>query len=961
MDVSAKLADLKLGLNVLSSAFLAALAVGTAGCTTWKDRDGSVPLRESDSDRIEAAIAVACAQGSRLVTLGRNERREDGRWMIDRAILLPDDFWLKLDGAWIELLPGTKDNIIRNAGAASTGTVAPNRNIRILGRNGAVLCGGRGNYFSPCRSGDSNGWRAMGILFAGVTNYEIAGFTMKETQCWAISQEGCAHGHVHDIEFDSTDINRNQDGIDVRKGCHDIVIENIRGVTGDDTIALTGLRRQVIFPRDGKEYRRPCEISGWWPTDNDDIHDIVVRNVRARSEGGHGVVRLLAQDGIKMYNIVVSNIVDTTTGEQRRAHGTIRVGDVNYWSLRRAQPGDMHHITIADIDAKGQTGILVKGYVSDSTFTGIRVPEGTEKFEVAVPLQRTLLEGTGDARPLEAGNAGKGSVTNDVGLQARSADKNEDLEAAVAADEIVPVRPGGVEGRPFWNGHSARFIYAPAFDFPLVAGAQKYRFTVVDDDLKEHVFEADRPTAALSPVWRSLPVGYVRVHVTGLDAKGRVVGESGSRRFWRDASYAPGTYKGKPWSYMECVKRYYPVLFEHGNTQHFLKHGTPDGITDLLNIYPSKMNAALVNAMLRYATLEPKHAEDALKVAKAAADYVISISQPAGAPLEFFPPTYWKMEGQTSNFASIENRGQNMLVYPAGMGSAYISLYNACGEKRFLDAALGIARTYRRLQLPEGTWYLKMWEHDGSPFIGGNGKRPVRLVPMQVCAFMERLADATGDASWREVAARAFAYIENGPLKTWDWAAQFEDTKPSAGYRNHSSVEAMLVAGYIMKRHSGDAAKMQIARELVRWVEDQFVFWRKPGRADGQCPIVGNDNEFGPWAPNPPMLDFAEWPEEVPGVTEKYRWTMMESSLAAMMAGLYVDLYRIDGNRLALAKARTLCDSIVRIQKMGGDGEIASEWRKKFIVGSRCPHVWMNCSVATVMRLEGIAAVLEEQ
>ena len=145
MDVSAKLADLKLGLNVLSSAFLAALAVGTAGCTTWKDRDGSVPLRESDSDRIEAAIAVACAQGSRLVTLGRNERREDGRWMIDRAILLPDDFWLKLDGAWIELLPGTKDNIIRNAGAASTGTVAPNRNIRILGRNGAVLCGGRGN------------------------------------------------------------------------------------------------------------------------------------------------------------------------------------------------------------------------------------------------------------------------------------------------------------------------------------------------------------------------------------------------------------------------------------------------------------------------------------------------------------------------------------------------------------------------------------------------------------------------------------------------------------------------------------------------------------------------------------------------------------------------------------------------------------------------------------------------
>lgn len=531
--------------------------------------------------------------------------------------------------------------------------------------------------------------------------------------------------------------------------------------------------------------------------------------------------------------------------------------------------------------------------------------------------------------------------------------------AAGASDESVPVRPGGVDGRPFWNGHSAKFIYAPAFDFKAVEGAVKYRFTVVDDVLQVHSFESDRPTAPLSPVWKDLPTGYARVLVEGVDSEGRVVGKCGSRRFWRDAPYEPGEYKGRPWSYMDCVRRYYPILFAHTNTQHFLSTGRPDGITDLYNIYPSKMNGALIRGMLGYARLDPSRRDDALKVAKAAGDYMISISQPAGAPLAFFPPTYWKMEGQKTNFASVRYAGQNMLVYPAGMGSSYLALYAACGERRFLDAALGIAGTYRRLQLPEGTWYLKMWERDGSPVIGGNGDRPVRLVPIQVCEFMERLADATGDAQWREVAAKAFAYIENGPLKTWDWAAQFEDTMPSAGYRNHSSCEAMCVAKYLMTRHSADKAKMELARDLVRWVEDQFVFWRKPCRADGECAIVGDDNEFGPWAPNQAGANFDEWPEGVPGVTEKYRWTMMENSLTALMAQLYVLLYRQDGDKLALAKARTLCDSIVRIQKMGGDGEIASEWRKPNITGSRCPHIWMNCSVGTVTILEKIAPDLE--
>ena len=537
------------------------------------------------------------------------------------------------------------------------------------------------------------------------------------------------------------------------------------------------------------------------------------------------------------------------------------------------------------------------------------------------------------------------------------------LYAAVAADLENPVRPGGVDGRPFWNvnGRGMRYIYPPAFDFAPVPGAAKYRFTVLDDVLNEHVFDADSQMADLSPVWRDVPVGFVRVQVDGLTADGRVLGTGGVRRFWRCAPYEPGTYKGRPWSYMECVRRYYPVLFNHQNTQHFLKHGTPDGKTDLLNIYPSKMNAALIRGMLRYSRMSKEHGADALKIAKRVADFMISISQPANAPLAHFPPTYRAMAGQKTNFANQRYMGQNMLVYPAAVGLAYLELHAACGEPRYLDAALGIARTYKRLQLPEGTWYLKMWERDGSPVVGDAGKRPVRLTPIRVCNFMEKLSAATDDAQWREVADRAFAYIEKGPLTTWDWSAQFEDTPPSEGYRNPASSDAMSVALYLLRRYPQDAARRGQARELMRWVEDQFVYWRKPCRADGRSVLCGPDRGFNPWErPGSQGRDFSEWVNE-PGVAEKYTWSVMENSLTASMMHLYAEFYKLEGDELCLAKARTLGDSIVRVQQIGGDGEIASEWFASYLIGSRCPHIWLNCSISAVTHLEDVAAIIESK
>ena len=342
----------------------------------------------ADSDLIDARIAAACADGSRQVVLARNAASADGAWRLTRAIRVPDDFTLVFDGCRVELADGTQDNLVRNASAAE-GASAPNRGIRILGRNGAVLSGGRRNHYLPRRSGDPNGWRAVGILLCDVSEYEVGGFRMEETQCWAISQERCHHGRVHDIVFGSTDLLYNQDGVDVRKGCHDLVIENISGSTGDDAVALTAYRDPVGAPP-----RYGCQIGGNADMgERDDVCNVTIRNVHARSAGGHGVIRLLVCDGIKMHHVSVSNVVDTAKGDEARPQATIRIGDVNYHRTRRCQMGEMHHVSVTDVTASGKVGVWLKGPLCDSKVTGISVPEGGRRYDITAPLERVELDG----------------------------------------------------------------------------------------------------------------------------------------------------------------------------------------------------------------------------------------------------------------------------------------------------------------------------------------------------------------------------------------------------------------------------------------------------------------------------------------------------------------------------------------------------------------------------------------
>jgi hypothetical protein len=343
----------------------------------------------TDSARIEAAIAAAVRTGERSVEIPRmNKMSGQPCWLIERAILLPSDFTLILRDCLVRLSPGTQDNIIRNAGAAKDPMEA-NENIRILGVGNAVLSGGTEAHFDP--PGDRSGWRTIGVLLCGVRHFTIEGLTLEETQAWAISVEnGCAHGRIANLAFKNSNKYPNQDGVDVRKGCHDILIENITGVTGDDTVALTGLRNEP-----GKESpgRRAMQVGGNAPRPDDDIYNITIRNVRAKVAGGHHIVRLLNQDGIKLYNVFVSEIIDASGPNDPRISAGVKIGDTRYWSMAQCQLGDTFNIFVDNVLTRGKTGVKIQGPLKNAVLRNIVGYDGcTNLVEKTAPTENVTSD-----------------------------------------------------------------------------------------------------------------------------------------------------------------------------------------------------------------------------------------------------------------------------------------------------------------------------------------------------------------------------------------------------------------------------------------------------------------------------------------------------------------------------------------------------------------------------------------
>lgn len=515
------------------------------------------------------------------------------------------------------------------------------------------------------------------------------------------------------------------------------------------------------------------------------------------------------------------------------------------------------------------------------------------------------------------------------------------LAMPAMSDAAYAAPSGASGGKALWNANETGFMYPPSFGFAGSAAAS-YRYTLIDDRHGRHVFYGATPQEPLDPVWPEIPAGMCTLVVEGVDPQTNSAGVVGTRTFWKRAGFDASGCPPAARPYREAALMAYDFIFQSPGARHLLATGETDPKCRV-NAYPTKMMSAMIEAMLRYARLRPETKGEALQIARAAADYLIAHSEKPGSPLASCPPTY-ETRPELKVTAAKTYEGQMMMIYPADAGSAYLKLAGATGDGGYRNAAVAIAETYLRLQGEDGTWPLMMFLDDGRP----NGSH--RLIPTVVAAFLLEVADATGEGKYREAASRAFAYIENGPCRTFDWSAQFEDVGVKAApYSNLTKDEAVDFARHILKAFPGDAAKAEEARKLLEFGENLFVYWERPVRADGA--FIPNSED--------PSGQYPEW-TVFPCVGEQHNYNVPVDASAAKMIEGYLAFYKATKDPVDLAKAKALGDSITRAQFEFGD--IPTVWTRRWIEKQRNERRggWLNCTVAAALALEHIADAAED-
>lgn len=492
---------------------------------------------------------------------------------------------------------------------------------------------------------------------------------------------------------------------------------------------------------------------------------------------------------------------------------------------------------------------------------------------------------------------------------------------------------GGGYGRPFWNVEAFQFMYVPAFQFPPISGCKKYRYTAKDENGKLHTFDSPKPTALLTDIWGDIPEGVVELTVRTVnddDSEGYLVG---ARTFFKLAPYT-GDYPEAKYSYKECATRAFDYIMNLDCVRYWLEKGVPDP-NYLLNVYPSKTHSSIIAAMINYMSFCPERADDALKIATNAADYLLSIT-PDNGPMDGVPPTY-KLDyceiAYKHFFGTVVNERSNtvMMLYPSYVGKAYLQIEEITKDKKYLDAAIKIGEFYLKNVQQNGTWYIILDYKTGEP-VSYNYCDPLA----NVIPFFMMLYKRTGDEKWKTVADNALAYSEKESLFTYNWEGQFEDSGLSSNYSNLTHFGAAALVRHYAEYYSDDEEKMREAEDLARYIEDQFVVWNRPA----------------PW--NKDSADVSLWP--VPSALEQYNWYVPIDASSASAINTFIALYKAGRGELYLAKAKALTDTITRVQHE--NGLIPTHWMDEETLNGH--NFWINCMIATATTVQTMSDLVEK-
>ncbi|MCP4312397.1 MAG: hypothetical protein GY790_14130 [Bacteroidetes bacterium] len=244
----------------------------------------------------------------------------------------------------------------------------------------------------------------------------------------------------------------------------------------------------------------------------------------------------------------------------------------------------------------------------------------------------------------------------------------------------------------------------------------------------------------------------------------------------------------------------------YSNIQH---NGAPfPNSIDRFVSYPAFHHSLMIVTFIKY--WEYSGDKQALAEAIKLADWNIAHSTPDNWAYGNMPYSTFE-EKKPGGF---RDKGGIMPDKGGIMALAYIELYKASEEPRFLQAAEAIAQTLVRNQRADGTWPFRV-----DPETEGVVEEYTSSVIYAIRLF-EALDEINQNQKYGANRDRTWEWLINGPIRTKEFRGFYEDIPESTEGR--TNYDCLDVIRYLLDNQTESNGYLEMALELNVWVEEVF-------------------------------------------------------------------------------------------------------------------------------------------
>ena len=291
--------------------------------------------------------------------------------------------------------------------------------------------------------------------------------------------------------------------------------------------------------------------------------------------------------------------------------------------------------------------------------------------------------------------------------------------------------------------------------------------------------------------------------------------------------------------------------------------------------FPARQHAYFIFTFLHY----HKHTGEAEWLARARdlADWNRGHSTPPTAAYANLPYSAWS-KGKGGGSADKNSTEPDKAAF---FGSAYIALWEATRDRKYLEAASAIARALLAHQNGDGSWPFRVIPGDGTVFQEFGG------APVFFVQFFQDLLRHDDKPEYRKAHERALKLMIQRNVERNEWGTYHEDV--AAKPPTHLSAEPMsFTASYLFRNAKEHPEFLEMGRRVLARMEERLVH-----------------TEGHPAAPAPAVSEQSTFEHLMPGHTARYCLAL-------------TNLYRATGDEQAKTKAISGINALTWMQSDAG-------------------------------------------